>query len=135
MANMTLKIGGEVYEFKAGHAFLRDISKRRIVKDKDITRELGLETTVAEMIDGDVETLETVLLTMNKGFEPRLTAKELESYIEDECEDISGLFDQVLDFLLKANCTSLKIRKAIQNAVASGNIQKEVLPEALQKIL
>ena len=47
---------------------------------------------------------------MNKGQSPRITKAKLEEYIED-CDDIEGLFDQVNDFLLNANCTKTKAKR------------------------
>jgi predicted solute-binding protein len=62
----------------------------------------------------DVEALCDVLMTANKGENPRLTQKELETYIEDETTDIEALFAQVVDFFGKANATKM-IYKELQS--------------------
>ena len=47
---------------------------------------------------------------MNKGQNPRVTKSKLEEYIED-CDDVEGLFDQVVDFLSKSNCVKSKAKR------------------------
>ena len=41
----------------------------------------------------------------NQGMSPRVTKPLLDSYIDDECEDIDKVFEDVLNFLGKANAT------------------------------
>ena len=52
-----------------------------------------------------------MLFAANQGMNPRVTKQLLDSYIDDECEDIDALFEEVKDFLGKANAT----KKAVKN--------------------
>ena len=117
MTTFELTINGKVYEFKAGIGFLRDANKRvqQKIEGSDRVKDTGLQFLVAGLIDGEVEDLIDALDLMNKGFEPRLTKKQIEEYIE-EVEDIDKLFDDVLGFLKNAN-VSKRITNNLLKAV------------------
>lgn len=103
-----LTINDTVYQFNFGVGFLREIDPtvtKAIDGVKGKVENMGLRFAVAGIIDGDIVTLIDVLLRGNKGFEPRLTQKEIERYIDDENTDIDALFEDVLGFLKKANVT------------------------------
>ncbi len=117
MTTFELTINDKVYEFKAGIGFLRDANKRvqQKIEGSDRVKDTGLQFLVAGLIDGEVEDLIDALDLMNKGFEPRLTKKQIEEYIE-EVEDIDKLFDDVLGFLKNAN-VSKRITNNLLKAV------------------
>lgn len=103
-----LTINNQVYNFHFGFGFVKEINKT-ITADIEgahgAKREMGLQYHVASLFDGNIESLALILDTANKGQDPRLTRETLEAYIEDESTDIDGLFEKVLDFLRRANCT------------------------------
>lgn len=117
MTTFELTINDKVYEFKAGIGFLRDANKRvqQKIEGSDRVKDTGLQFLVAGLIDGEVEDLIDALDLMNKGFEPRLTKKQIKEYIE-EVEDIDKLFDDVLGFLKNAN-VSKRITNNLLKAV------------------
>lgn len=104
-----LTINDNVYQFNFGMGFLRDIDPivTKPIDDgvKGKVQNLGLRYTVGALIDNDPEALVDVLLRANKGCTPRLSQKEIESYIENENTDIDALFEEVLGFLKTANVT------------------------------
>lgn len=116
-----LQINKNTYQFNFGLGFMRDLNKNLTVPVENIkgkTKEIGMRYTIAEVIDGDIEALEKVLLTANKGFLPRLERSELDAHIENEDTDIEQLFETVLGFLEKANVTkktTKEILKEIEN--------------------
>lgn len=116
-----LQINENTYQFNFGLGFMRDLNKSLTVPIENIegkTKEIGMRYTIAEVIDGDIEALEKVLLTANKGFLPRLKRSELDAHIENEDTDIEQLFETVLGFLEKANVTkksTKEILKEIEN--------------------
>lgn len=114
-----LTINGQVYQFHFGMGFMREINKtvnRPVDGLPDVKKNIGANMKFAGLIDGDVEDLVDVLFVANKGQNPRVTAALLDSYIDNECEDIDKLFGDVLDFLKSANATK-KAMKAILEAV------------------
>ena len=116
---MELTINGAVYEFNFGMGFLREINKRvqtPVDGLKGVDKNIGLQFTVASIIDGDVEALVDALDIANKGMIPRLTRQELDAYIDDADTDIDGLFTMVIDFLSKANATK-KTVASLQEAI------------------
>lgn len=116
---MELTINGAVYEFNFGMGFLREINKRvqtPVDGLKGVDKNIGLQFTVASIIDGDVEALVDALDIANKGMSPRLTRQALDAYIDDADTDIDGLFTMVIDFLSRANATK-KTVASLQEAI------------------
>lgn len=105
---LELTINGTVFEFNFGMGFMREINKKvstPVDGLKDVNKNIGLQYTVASVIDGDVEALVDLLDAANKGHSPRVTRALLDAYIDDESTDIDGLFESVIDFLKSANAT------------------------------
>ena len=119
-----LTINEKVYQFKFGMGFLRKLDPtvtKPVEGIKGKEQHLGVQYAVAGIIDGDVVALADVLVRANEGCEPRVTLKEIESYIDDENTDIDALFTDVLGFLKSANATkkiTLNLLEAVENEKA-----------------
>lgn len=117
---LELTIKEEVYQFNFGMGFLRDINKLVSIPVDgmpSIKKNIGLRYSIAKLYDGDVETLEDVLIAANKGQEPRVTKQLLDEYIDDESTDIENTFEEVMTFLKTANATkteALNVLKEIE---------------------
>lgn len=111
-----IEMNGTMYAFNFGMGFLKAINSRATEKvpNSNYSVNVGAKYLMAQVMSDDVEALCDVLMTANKGENPRLTTKELESYIEDEATDIEALFAQVVDFFGKANATKM-VYKEIQS--------------------
>lgn len=119
-----LTINEKVYQFKFGMGFLRELDPtvtKPVEGVKGKEQHLGVQYAVAGIIDGDVMALCDVLVRANKGFDPRVTQKEIEAYIEDDSTDIDALFGDVLGFLKNANATkkiTMNLLEAVENEKA-----------------
>lgn len=119
-----LTINEKVYQFKFGMGFLRELDPtvtKPVEGVKGKEQHLGVQYAVAGIIDGDVMALCDVLVRANKGFDPRVTQKEIEAYIEDDNTDIDALFGDVLGFLKNANATkkiTMNLLEAVENEKA-----------------
>ena len=114
-----LTINEKIYQFNFGMGFLRELDPTVTKPIEGVhgkVQNLGVQYAVAGIMDGDVFALADVLVRANKGFEPRLTQKEIESHIEDENTDLDALFDDVLGFLKTANVTK-KVTMALVETV------------------
>jgi DNA-binding ferritin-like protein (Dps family) len=111
-----IEMNGTMYAFNFGMGFLKAINSRATEKvpNSNYSVNVGAKYLMAQVMSDDVEALCDVLMTANKGENPRLTQKELESYIEDETTDIEALFKQVVDFFARANATKM-IYKELQS--------------------
>lgn len=111
-----IEMNGTMYAFNFGMGFLKAINSRATEKvpNSNYSVNVGAKYLMAQVMSDDVEALCDVLMTANKGENPRLTMKELETYIEDETTDIEALFAQVVDFFGKANATKM-VYKEIQS--------------------
>lgn len=118
-----LTINGQVYQFNFGMGFFKEINKTAVRRSDGITMEQGFQMAVAKMLDGDPTGLVDVLDYGNKGQNPRLTRKTIEDYIDD-CEDIDGLVQQVLDFLETRNSTK-RITKDLREMDAKQKQKRE----------
>lgn len=117
MFELTIK--GQVYEFNFGMGFMREINKRvgqPVDGLPDVKKNIGLQYFVACIIDKDLEALVDVLDAANRGCTPRVTRALLDSHIDDESTDIDALFEDVLDFLERANATK-NVVKMLKEAV------------------
>lgn len=113
-----LTINEKVYGFNFGMGFLREINKKISTPVEglpDVKKNIGLQYMIAGVIDGDIEALVDVLIAANSGQNPRITREILDSYIDNENTDIDALFNEVLDFLKKANAT----KKTVANLLAA----------------
>lgn len=116
---MELEINGKIYEFVFGMAFLRDINKKietPIETGSAIKQQIGLKYYLSLLLDGDLTALVDVLEIANRTSTPRLSAKEIDKYIDGEA-DAEQLFVQVLEGLGTANATK-KVLNQVQEAVA-----------------
>ena len=97
-----LEMNGQVYQFKFGMGFLREVNKMTTIPVKKIPGKemnIGMQYAFGELLDGNVETLCDVLFIANKGQNPRLKKEDIDIYFEDENTDIDDVFKQVIDFL------------------------------------
>lgn len=105
---MELTINGQVYEFKFGIGFIKRVNgtaQTLVDGMPGMKEDVGLAYMITKVMNGDAIALADMLLAANAGFTPRVTMNALEDYIDDEGTDIDALFDEVLDFLSKANAT------------------------------
>lgn len=105
---LELTINDTVYQFNFGMGFMREINKTvntPVDGLKDVKKNIGLQYSIAGIIDGDLETLVDLLDIANKGQKPRVTKALLDKYIDDENTDVDALFESVIDFLKNANAT------------------------------
>ena len=106
MFELTIK--EVVYQFAFNMGFMREINKKiaQPVDDlKDVKQNIGLRYHVLCLLGRDIEALVDVLEVANRGQNPRVTRALLDAYIDSEDTDIEQLFEDVLDFLRKANAT------------------------------
>lgn len=100
-----LEINGTMYQLNFGIGFVREIDQTVSVSRNGVKEDVGLQVAIAGLLDGKVTTLETVLMTANKGQNPRLTTAALDSWIDNTSTDVDAVFDKVLGFLRSTNAT------------------------------
>ena len=108
-----LIIKGTVYQFAFNMGFLRRVNKTMGMPVDGVPnakKNVGLQYLIAGVMDGELESLVEILEAANVGQEPRATRDIIDAYI-DECEDIDGLFEMVLDFLEQSNATKSAVTK------------------------
>lgn len=121
---LELTINDTVYQFNFGMGFMREINKTvntPVDGLKDVKKNIGLQYSIAGIIDGDLEALVDLLDIANKGQNPRVTKTLLDKYIDDENTDVDALFESVIDFLKNANATKktvANLMEAIENQKA-----------------
>lgn len=111
---LELTINNQVFKFKFGLGFMREMNKKQKKTENGVTKEIGLQMGIAGIIDGDVEDLIEILDISNKTEEPRITRKQIEEFIEDEETDIDEVFARVLDFLKSSNVTKKKTAQLLE---------------------
>lgn len=122
---MEITIKGQSYPLRFGLKFVKEVNGREMAPVDGligVEQGIGLNLMIANIIDGSAEDLASAILTANKTEEPRIKEDDLLEFLEDESTDIDDVFERVLGFFEKANCT----RKMFQN------VQKSV--ETAQKL-
>lgn len=118
----TLEINGKELALSFGMAFVRDINetvKQPIDGAPGVYAKRGLAFAIGSIIDGDVEVLADVLYMAAKHADKKVTRGDIDAILEDENTDIEALFEQVLDFFGKSNCTAKQTKemlKAVEEA-------------------
>mgnify|MGYP003308780720 CR=1 FL=1 len=105
---LELTINNQIYSFNFGIGFLRDINKAvKVDVDglKNVQKSIGLRYKLTQLQEFDTEALVEILLLANRGQNPKITAADLESFIDSDETDIDGLFEEVWRFLESANAT------------------------------
>lgn len=106
------------YSFVFGFGFLKELNKQHTMASNGLTMRLGLENTLPNLINNDVETLIEVLKLANKTETPRASEKDLIELIEST-DDIESLFAEVLGALKESNFTGMKTRKFLETVEKS----------------
>lgn len=127
-----LTINNNIYPLNFGFGFIREIDPkitRKIDGVNGKVEQLGLQYAIAGIIDGNLEDLLDVITTANKYADgDRLTRSDVEKHLESSETDVDSLFEMVLDFLSRANCTKktvTNLQEAIKAEKAKQAAQNE----------
>ena len=127
-----LNINNTDYPLNFGFGFVRDINPKITKKIDGVNgrvEQLGLRFRIAGVIDGDIEDLVEIIALGNKHAEgEKIKREEIEIYLENPETDISEVFEKVLDFLSKANCTKQTVenlQKTIEEEKAKAAAKNE----------
>ena len=126
-----LTINDKVYQFNFGVGFVREINKlvKKGIGDGGVYDDSGLQLVIGSILDGNVAGICDALFIANTNCEPRITKKDLETYV-DTLEDFDGFVNELRDFFFRNNATS-KIMKRLSVAEEQ---QKVALEKAQQEI-
>lgn len=112
-----IEINGESYPVRFGMGFLRSINKTLSTPVQNIPgakKDIGLSWHMANILDGDLESLCLVLKTANQTETPKLSDKILVDWIEDEGTDIDQVLSQVIGFLETANVSKKQLKTLME---------------------
>lgn len=124
---MELTIKDKVYKFVFGIGFVRHIDGKTSINQNGVIFGVGLETLLPKLMSRDVVALSDALFIANKTETPRLTAANIDDYIDDENTDIEALFEMVVDDLKKSNATRLKVNNLLKEMKEEEERQKKML--------
>lgn len=122
-----LTINEKVYQFNFGIGFRRELDPKITRKIDGVSgkvEHLGVQFAIAGVMDGDLEDIINVLEAANKGFEPRITRKDIEAYLDNPETDIDSLCEKLLGFFENANATKKTVAR-IQESIAEQKAKKE----------
>lgn len=126
---MQLIINGTEYNFKFGIGFVRHIDGESSIQQNGISFGVGLESVVTKLAMKDAVALSDMLAIANRTEVPRISANDIDKYIDDESTDVEKLFEEVIDDLKKSNATRLKtveILTAIESEQEEQTEKKEL---------
>ena len=126
-----LTINDKVYSFNFGIGFLKDIDPtitKPIDGIKGKVQNMGLQYAIGGVMDCNVIDIADVLVRANKGYDPRITLKEVEAWLDDPETDIEELSEKMLDFFKSANATkklTLNLIEAVEKEKAKAEAEAE----------
>lgn len=103
---MELTINDKEYSFIFGFGFIREMNRRYSIVEQGMTMKLGLDSTLVNFFNEDIETLIEMLKVANQTESPRVAEKDLISLVDEMGSE--KLFDLVLDELKKSEFTKKK---------------------------
>lgn len=106
---MQLTINDKDYQFIFGYGFIKELNRRYTIHEKGLSLKAGLDTTLANFFNNDIETLVEMLKVGNLTETPKISEKELAEYVAES--DIEKLFDEVLEELKKSGFTRMKTKR------------------------
>ena len=122
-----ININNNIYPLNFGFGFIREIDPkitRKIDGVNGKVEQLGLQMAIAGIKDGSIEDLLDVIFTANKNANgERITKKDIEAHLENPDTDLDSLFDTVIDFLSKANCTKNAVER-VDKLIEEENAKK-----------
>ena len=109
---MELTINDKEYNFIFGFGFIREMNRRYSVVEQGMTMKLGLDSTLVNFFNEDIETLIEMLKVANATESPRVAEKDLIALVGEIGSD--KLFDLVLEELKKSEFTKLKTNQLLE---------------------
>lgn len=103
---MELTINGKEYKFIFGFGFIQEMNRRYSVVEQGMTMKLGLDSTLINFFNEEIETLIEMLKVANATESPRVAGKDLIALVGEMGSE--KLFDLVLDELKKSEFTKKK---------------------------
>jgi len=103
---MELTINDKEYSFIFGFGFIREMNRRYSVVEQGMTMKLGLDSTLVNFFNEDIETLIEMLKVANATENPRVAEKDLIKLVDEIGSE--KLFDLVLEELKKSEFTKKK---------------------------
>lgn len=117
-----LTIFDKVYSFNFGIGFMKDIDPtvtKPIDGVKGKVQNMGLQFAIGGVMDCNLVDIADVLVRANKGYDPRLTQKEVEAWLDNPDTNVEELSEQLMDFFKSSNAT----RKLTLNLIET--VEKE----------
>ena len=122
---MELTINDKTYTFIFGFGFIREMNRRYSVVQQGMTMKLGLDSTLVNFFNEDIETLIEMLKVANATESPRVAEKDLIALVSEIGSD--KLFDLVLEELKKSEFTKKKTL-TIENRIKESKQKKTFMP-------
>lgn len=105
---MLLNIKNKEVEVRFGIKFIRELDKSNYFVKDGTKFGAGLELKVPMLFTYDTVALSEIIYAGTCMEKSRPTINDVDEFIEN-CEDLNGLFNEVLSELKKGNATKLKI--------------------------
>lgn len=121
---MVITCGNKEYEVRFGLGFLRELNKKyfeslKLGNGREMILGIGLESRIPFILEEDPLELSDFLYFGTRHLKNAPKQEEIDEYIEN-CEDLHGLFWEVIGELKKANATSKKVISLIEMKGESG---------------
>lgn len=112
---MVITIQGKEYELHFGIKFIRGMDEKYFYEDSGIKYGAGLELVYAKLVNHSPVALADVLWMATNTLTNRPTPAAVDRFLEEECEDIDALCDEVVNELKNGKITRGPVAKVEAN--------------------
>lgn len=126
---MNIKIGEKTHEIIFGVGFVRRLDEKYyLTNGTGLKFGFGLSHKIPELLSHNVVALSEILYEGTCTEKERPTQEEVDRYI-DQCDNVEGLFDEVVEELKKSNATKRETEKLIEE-MKKAEAEKKAKAEA-----
>lgn len=113
-----IEINGKKYDLHFGIDFIREMDKRYEVKGNGVSFGMGIQSAVVYLQDFNPVIIADIILSATHTLKTIPSLADIETWIEEQGDDIEKVFEDFLSALKTAPMTKLKVQKILSTMEA-----------------
>lgn len=109
-----IEINGKTYDLHFGIDFIREMDKRHEVSGNGVKFGMGIQSAVVYLQDFNPVIIADIILSATHTLKSIPSLADIETWIEEQGDDLEKVFDDFLSALKTAPMTKLKVKKTLE---------------------
>ena len=109
-----IEINGKKYDLSFGIDFIREMDKRYEVSGNGVKFGMGIQSAVIYLQDFNPVVIADIILSATHTLKSIPSIADIETWIEDQGDNLEKVFDDFLSALKNAPMTKLKVTKMLE---------------------